>query len=56
MSFDMWLHELVNLGVLVSTGTALDRQIHKALKSACIESTVTVQSAAPLERLVHCTS
>ena len=39
MSFDMWLHELVNLGVPVSTGTALDRQIHKALQSARIEST-----------------
>ena len=39
MSFDMWLHELVNIGVPVSTGIALDQAIHLALQSARTEST-----------------
>ena len=37
MSFDMWLRELVNLGVPVSTGMAIDQKVTDALKRVCTE-------------------
>ena len=39
MNFDAWVRELVNLGVLVSTSAAIDRQVQNVLKRARTEPT-----------------
>ena len=37
MTFDQWVRELVNLGVPVNTGVAIDRQIHSMLERAGVK-------------------
>ena len=45
ISYDQWLRELVNLGVPIATGTAIDMAVHHALESAGVTPTDELGSA-----------
>ena len=46
MSYDQWVRELVNLGVPVNTGVAIDRQIHQMLVRAGIKPQDPIERAS----------
>ena len=46
MTFDQWVRELVNLGVPVNTGIAIDRQIHSMLERAKVKPQDPIEKAS----------
>ena len=44
MTFDQWVRELVNLGVPINTGLAIDNQIVKVLVKAGVKPTVRCEA------------